>query len=107
MLDFDFGISKVRSASIKLMRTSTIMGTPNYMSPEQADVNIEEIYESTERALLKCQRLRDGAGECGNRDRLGCALWRPTDRASTHSHFPEDSDVPARWGRAGQCLRDT
>jgi serine/threonine protein kinase len=32
----DFGISKVRSASTKLTRTSSIMGTPNYMSPEQA-----------------------------------------------------------------------
>jgi serine/threonine protein kinase len=50
----DFGISKVRSASTKLTRTSSIMGTPNYMSPEQADGKIEEIDEGTDQWALAC-----------------------------------------------------
>jgi len=50
----DFGISKVRSASTKLTRTSSIMGTPNYMSPEQAKGNIEDIDERTDQWALAC-----------------------------------------------------
>jgi serine/threonine-protein kinase len=50
----DFGISKVRSASTKLTRTSSIMGTPNYMSPEQAKGKIEDIDETTDQWALAC-----------------------------------------------------
>jgi serine/threonine-protein kinase len=32
----DFGISKVQGADAKLTKTASFMGTPNYMSPEQA-----------------------------------------------------------------------
>ena len=50
----DFGISKVRSASTKLTRTSSVMGTPNYMSPEQAKGRIEDIDERTDQWALAC-----------------------------------------------------
>jgi serine/threonine-protein kinase len=50
----DFGISKVRTASTKLTKTSSIMGTPNYMSPEQAKGKIEEIDERTDQWALAC-----------------------------------------------------
>ena len=50
----DFGISKVRTASTKLTKTSSIMGTPNYMSPEQAKGKIEDIDESTDQWALAC-----------------------------------------------------
>jgi serine/threonine-protein kinase len=50
----DFGISKVRSASTKLTRTSSVMGTPNYMSPEQAKGNTEAIDERTDQWALAC-----------------------------------------------------
>ena len=50
----DFGISKVRSASTKLTKTSSIMGTPNYMSPEQALGRVEEIDETTDQWALAC-----------------------------------------------------
>jgi serine/threonine protein kinase len=50
----DFGISKVRSATTKLTRTSSIMGTPNYMSPEQAKGNIDDIDERTDQWALAC-----------------------------------------------------
>ena len=50
----DFGISKVRSASTKLTRTSSIMGTPNYMSPEQARGQIDDIDERTDQWALGC-----------------------------------------------------
>jgi serine/threonine protein kinase len=50
----DFGISKVRSASTKLPRTSSVMGTPNYMSPEQAKGKIDQIDERTDQWALAC-----------------------------------------------------
>jgi serine/threonine protein kinase len=50
----DFGISKIRSASTRLTKTSSIMGTPNYMSPEQALGRIEEIDDSTDQWALAC-----------------------------------------------------
>jgi serine/threonine-protein kinase len=50
----DFGISKVRTASTKLTQTTTVMGTPNYMSPEQARGKSEEIDERTDQWALAC-----------------------------------------------------
>jgi|SRR5450631_439950 len=59
----DFGISKVRSASTKLTRTSSVMGTPNYMSPEQAKGQVEDIDESTDQWALACIAWECLAGE--------------------------------------------
>ena len=50
----DFGISKVRAATTKLTRTSSVMGTPNYMSPEQALGRVDEIDERTDQWALAC-----------------------------------------------------
>jgi len=50
----DFGISKVRTATTKLTRTASILGTPAYMSPEQAKGNIEDIDETTDQWALAC-----------------------------------------------------
>ena len=59
----DFGISKVRSATTKLTRTSSVMGTPNYMSPEQAKGQVEDIDESTDQWALACIVWECLAGE--------------------------------------------
>jgi serine/threonine protein kinase len=48
----DFGISKVRAATTKLTRSSVVMGTPDYMSPEQARGHIEEIDHRTDQWAL-------------------------------------------------------
>ena len=50
----DFGISKVRSATTKLTQTSAVIGTPNYMSPEQANGLVEDIDERTDQWALAC-----------------------------------------------------
>jgi serine/threonine-protein kinase len=50
----DFGISKVRSATTKLTRAQAVMGTPDYMSPEQARGEIEDIDEATDQWALAC-----------------------------------------------------
>ena len=44
----DFGISKVREAATKLTRQASIVGTPQYMAPEQARGLIDEIDERTD-----------------------------------------------------------
>jgi eukaryotic-like serine/threonine-protein kinase len=48
----DFGISKVREATTRLTRQSSIIGTPQYMAPEQARGLIEEIDERTDQFSL-------------------------------------------------------
>jgi serine/threonine-protein kinase len=50
----DFGISKVRSATTKLTQATAVMGTPNYMSPEQALGKVDQIDERTDQWALAC-----------------------------------------------------
>jgi serine/threonine-protein kinase len=50
----DFGISKVRAASLRLTNASALVGTPNYMSPEQARGEIDEIDHRTDQWSLAC-----------------------------------------------------
>jgi eukaryotic-like serine/threonine-protein kinase len=50
----DFGISKVRAAKSVLTRTASVMGTPHYMSPEQAQGRTEDIDERTDQWALAC-----------------------------------------------------
>ncbi len=50
----DFGISKVRAASTQLTKASSIIGTPNYMAPEQATGMLEEIDHRTDQWALAC-----------------------------------------------------
>lgn len=60
----DFGISKIRTSSTKLTRTSSIMGTPNYMSPEQAKGKIDEIDEGVDQWALACIAWECLTGAC-------------------------------------------
>jgi serine/threonine-protein kinase len=50
----DFGISKVRAAGTKLTAALAVMGTPNYMAPEQAAGRIDEIDHRTDQWALAC-----------------------------------------------------
>lgn len=50
----DFGISKVISSSTRLTRTTAIVGTPNYMSPEQAEGRNADIDGCTDQWALAC-----------------------------------------------------
>jgi tRNA A-37 threonylcarbamoyl transferase component Bud32 len=50
----DFGISKVRAANTQLTKASSIIGTPNYMSPEQATGMLDEIDHRTDQWALAC-----------------------------------------------------
>jgi serine/threonine-protein kinase len=50
----DFGISKMKAARTQLTSASAIMGTPNYMSPEQATGMLEEIDHRTDQWALAC-----------------------------------------------------
>jgi serine/threonine-protein kinase len=48
----DFGISKVREATTRLTQEATIMGTPQYMAPEQALGKLDSIDERTDEFAL-------------------------------------------------------
>ncbi len=48
----DFGISKIRSASRGLTETSVVLGTPQYMSPEQAEGKTSDVDVATDQFAL-------------------------------------------------------
>jgi len=48
----DFGISKVREATTQLTEDTAIMGTPQYMAPEQAQGRLTEIDQRTDQFAL-------------------------------------------------------
>ena len=50
----DFGISKVRSATTKLTAALAVMGTPNYLAPEQAAGRVNDIDARTDQWALAC-----------------------------------------------------
>jgi serine/threonine-protein kinase len=50
----DFGISKMKAARTKLTRKLTVMGTPNYMAPEQAMGRVDEIDHRADQWSLAC-----------------------------------------------------
>jgi eukaryotic-like serine/threonine-protein kinase len=50
----DFGISKVKAAGVKLTKATVALGTPNYMSPEQAAGRTDEIDHPVDQWALAC-----------------------------------------------------
>jgi len=50
----DFGISKMKTARTRLTRKLAVMGTPNYMSPEQAMGRVDEIDHRADQWSLAC-----------------------------------------------------
>ena len=50
----DFGVSKIKAARTKLTRTATTVGTPEYMSPEQAMGLVDDIDHRTDQWALAC-----------------------------------------------------
>jgi len=50
----DFGISKIRAANTKITKASALIGTPDYMSPEQAMGMGDEVDHRTDQWALAC-----------------------------------------------------
>lgn len=50
----DFGVSKIKAARTKLTRATAVIGTPEYMSPEQATGLVEEIDHRADQWALGC-----------------------------------------------------
>src|SRR5450631_3626733 len=50
----DFGVSKVKAAGVKLTKVSVALGTPTYMSPEQAAGRTDEIDHPADQWALAC-----------------------------------------------------
>ncbi len=50
----DFGISKVLSSTTKLTKAAMVMGTPDYMSPEQALGKVDDIDHRSDQWALAC-----------------------------------------------------
>jgi serine/threonine protein kinase len=59
----DFGIAKVREATIELTRQDAILGTPQYMAPEQASGHLGEIDERTDQFSLAAMAYELVTGE--------------------------------------------
>ena len=60
----DFGISKVQSAVTKLTHGHTVLGTPYYMSPEQATGHSNEVDHRTDQWALSCITWQILCGKC-------------------------------------------
>jgi serine/threonine protein kinase len=60
----DFGISKVQSGTINLTHGQTVLGTPYYMSPEQATARSSEVDHRTDQWALACITWQMLCGEC-------------------------------------------
>ena len=50
----DFGVSKIKAARTKLTRATSLLGTPEYMSPEQATGMVDEIDHRSDQWALGC-----------------------------------------------------
>jgi len=50
----DFGVSKIKASRTRLTRATAVVGTPEYMSPEQATGLIEEIDHRADQWALGC-----------------------------------------------------
>jgi serine/threonine protein kinase len=60
----DFGISKVRAAVTRLTQASVVMGSPQYMSPEQALGRVDEIDLRTDEWALATITWEMVSGRC-------------------------------------------
>jgi serine/threonine-protein kinase len=58
----DFGISKVRHSETKLTKAATMIGTPEYMSPEQAMGRVDDVDHRSDQWALSCMVWRMLAG---------------------------------------------
>jgi serine/threonine-protein kinase len=58
----DFGLSKVRMSQTGLTTPETVVGTPEYMSPEQAAGRIEDVDHRSDQWALACIAWRMLAG---------------------------------------------
>jgi serine/threonine-protein kinase len=58
----DFGISKLLSSNTQLTRPSTVLGTPEYMSPEQASGRTSEVDHRVDQWGLACTAWRMVSG---------------------------------------------
>jgi eukaryotic-like serine/threonine-protein kinase len=60
----DFGISKMKAARTQLTSASAVMGTPNYMSPEQATGMLDDIDHRADQWALACIAWEMLLGRC-------------------------------------------
>ena len=90
----DFGISKIRMSQTGLTAPAALMGTPEYMSPEQAAGRIEDVDHRSDQWALACIAWRILAGEAPFRAPHWIALVRqieledPPSLQDTAPHVP-------------------
>ena len=82
----DFGLSKVMGDSAALTRQTTVLGTPQYMAPEQAQGRAAEIDGRSDQVRAGGHPLRDAVGSA--RVRRGHHLGRPVQNSFTSSPLP-------------------
>jgi eukaryotic-like serine/threonine-protein kinase len=85
----DFGIAKVREATVELTRQDAILGTPQYMAPEQASGHLGEIDERTDQFSLAAiaYELVTGEPPFGGKD-AASILFRVVHEPPSPFRFP-------------------
>jgi serine/threonine-protein kinase len=59
----DFGIAKVKTSNSNLSRISVVVGTPEYMAPEQASGRVDDVDHRSDQWALACTAWRMLCGE--------------------------------------------
>ena len=104
----DFGISKVRAAGTKLTAALAVMGTPNYMAPEQAEGRIDEIDHRTDQWALACiaYELVGGTAAVRRRERRVAAVPGDPPGAVAPGQHESGAAEPGRGRAAARALQD-
>jgi eukaryotic-like serine/threonine-protein kinase len=92
----DFGISKIRMSETGLTAPASLMGTPQYMSPEQAAARIEDVDHRSDQWALGCIAWRMLSGQPPFVGRHFLELMRNIEKSEPPALLERAPHLPAR-----------
>ena len=103
----DFGVSKIKAARTKLTRATAVIGTPDYMSPEQATGMVDEIDHHVDQWALACIAWEMLAGRAPfAADDMGALFYQVINLGSSPPREVCSQPANRRRGRAQACTRE-